>query len=346
MNIFCYEDGTKSNFGDELNQWLWEELLPGCWDEIEEDTLFCGIGSIIGRNLLPPAQRYIVFGSGTGYDPPPADFGSSKWEIHCVRGPLTAHVLKLDKSKAIADGAILVSMLRQFSPLPESERHGVVFMPHYEALHAGNWKEVAQSAGVRFLDPHADSRQTVAAIRSAKLVLADAMHAAIVADSLRVPWIPLRTSGQINSFKWLDWTLSVDAPYRPIDLPPSSWLEATRNASIGWYGHRFALKDPTADSAIAHYNRTRYWKAKSWWITYGKWMRRLTYAGPRALLKLPMVSSWRQQSDRQFVNRAAAALIRASEGTAYLSQDAVFRQRVSQLWECLGRVPEIAARVS
>lgn len=36
------------------------------------------------------------------------------------------------------------------------------------------------------------------------MVLADAMHAAIIADAMRVPWLPLITSPQINTFKWLD----------------------------------------------------------------------------------------------------------------------------------------------
>lgn len=344
MKIYCFEDGRKSNFGDDLNGWLWEELLPGCWDGTDENTLFCGIGSIIGKNMLPPAERYIVFGSGTGYDPPPKDFGESNWTIHCVRGPLTAHVLGLEKAKAIADGAVLVSLLPQFSPVEESDRKGIVFMPHYEALHAGNWREAAERAGLQFLDPHVDSRKMVETIRGAKLVVADAMHAAIVADSLRVPWVPVRTSGQINSFKWLDWTLSVGVPYRPLDLPSSSWLESARDATIGWYGHRFALKNPTAEMAVRHYVRTREWKAKSWWVNYGKWMRRFTYAGPRKIVTLPVISGWRRQYDGRYLDCAAEALRKASETTSYLSDETIFRSRVQQLWECLIRIPEIAGR--
>ena len=343
MRIFTYRDKCKPNFGDDLNVWLWKELLPGHWDN-DEDTLFCGIGSIIGKNMLPSAQRYIVFGSGTGYDPPPRDFGGSNWDIRCVRGPLTAQVLNLDPTMAIADGAVLLSLLPEFAPLAEADRRGIVFMPHYEALDAGNWKEAAERAGVQFLDPHAESRATVRAIREAKLVLADAMHAAIVADSLRVPWIPLRTSGQINSFKWLDWALSMQVPYRPVDLPSSSWLEFIRDSTIGWYGHRFALKQPTAEAAVAHYNRTRRWKAKSWWVSYGKWMRRFTYAGPKKVIKSPAFSGRSERRDQPYLDRAAEALYRATAMTPYLSRESVFSSRTQRLWECLNQVPEIAAR--
>ena len=40
------------------------------------------------------------------------------------------------------------------------------------------------------------------------------MHGAIVADTLRVPWIPVRTNPKILPFKWLDWCQSVKLPYR------------------------------------------------------------------------------------------------------------------------------------
>jgi len=49
-------------------------------------------------------------------------------------------------------------------------------------------------AGVTFLDPFEDSEKMVQRIRRAKLVIADAMHAAIVADALRVRGFPWRFS--------------------------------------------------------------------------------------------------------------------------------------------------------
>ena len=85
------------------------------------------------------------------------------------------------------------------------------------------------------LDPLADSEETVQRIRKAKLVIADAMHAAIVADALRVPWIPVAISPQSNSFKWLDWALSLNLPYNPTTLPASTLLESVRNNSLGFY---------------------------------------------------------------------------------------------------------------
>jgi succinoglycan biosynthesis protein ExoV len=56
-------------------------------------------------------------------------------------------------------------------------------------------------------------------IRQSGVVLAEAMHAAITADALRVPWIPVRGYPRILSFKWQDWCLSVGLDYQPHSLP-------------------------------------------------------------------------------------------------------------------------------
>ena len=44
------------------------------------------------------------------------------------------------------------------------------------------------------------------------------MHGAIVADALRVPWIPVHTDTNILSFKWQDWCLSTGVEYVPNHL--------------------------------------------------------------------------------------------------------------------------------
>ena len=58
------------------------------------------------------------------------------------------------------------------------------------------------------------------AIAQTEVLLAEAMHGAIVADALRVPWIPLCTSARILNFKWLDWCASLNLDYRPSFLSP------------------------------------------------------------------------------------------------------------------------------
>ena len=47
MKLYYYR-ATQGNFGDDLNSWLWEELVPGRWSDEDDGELFCGIGTIIG----------------------------------------------------------------------------------------------------------------------------------------------------------------------------------------------------------------------------------------------------------------------------------------------------------
>ena len=330
MRLFHFTEGKLTNFGDDLNRWLWEELLPGQWDP-EDETTFAGIGTIISRGIMPYAKKWVVFSSGAGYAPPPADFGSPKWNVIAVRGPLTCRLLGLPPEKGVVDGAVLLSTLKRFAPLPASQRSGIVFMPHYESLRVGNWREVCRRSGFEFLDPHDDSNAVVERIRSAKLVLADAMHAAIVSDSLRVPWIPLVSSPQINSLKWLDWTMSVDVPYRPLSLPPSSPSEFLRSKVLGWYGERYCISDPSPEKAIQHYESSRRAKEARWWKFYSTWCRRLCVTLPTKAIQSKPLAKWRRQVETDLIDRAAEALIQAAGQTPYLSPEKILANRTEEL---------------
>ncbi len=338
MRLFYFTEGELTNFGDDLNRWMWEQLLPGQWNH-DFDHGFAGIGTLISRDILPEAKCWTVFSSGVGYAPPPEDFGGDRWRLVALRGPLTCRVLNQPSSLGITDGAALLSVLPQCQPCPQEKRHGIVFMPHYESLRVGPWKEVCSLAGFEFLDPHADSTETVERIRTAKLVIADAMHAAIVADTLRVPWIPVTTSPQINTFKWLDWTLSLGLEYKPTVLPPSSPVERIRNRTLGLYGQHFHLPDATADQAMKHYALARRRKEQWWWKPYAKRSRQLSSALPREILRSAALREWTRRRERQDVQHAAEALHQVAEHTPYLSEERQFFTQRDRLME---RLPLIA----
>jgi succinoglycan biosynthesis protein ExoV len=71
------------------------------------------------------------------------------------------------------------------------------------------------------VDPCWPVEQVLAAIGQTKVLLAEAMHGAIVADALGIPWIPIITSPRILTFKWRDWCSSLGLDYRPHYLMPS-----------------------------------------------------------------------------------------------------------------------------
>jgi succinoglycan biosynthesis protein ExoV len=220
MRMYFYR-GVRPNFGDELNLWLWPKLLGGMLDDSSPD-IFLGIGSIL-YDHFPATARKIVFGAGFGAYTSKPNMHDGSWDVRFVRGPQTTESLGLDPSKALTDAAILIRT--QSLPRPAS-RVALSFMPHWESLLRGNWAQVCQTAGIQLIDPTDPVDQVLDQINASELLLTEAMHGAIVADALRVPWLPLKPIAACHRFKWLDWTRSVDVPYQPISLTPSNMHEA------------------------------------------------------------------------------------------------------------------------
>jgi succinoglycan biosynthesis protein ExoV len=330
LRVTCFAEDHASNFGDDLNRWMWTRLL-GIPLDVDDGTLLLGIGTVISKSMVPPAEKYIVLSSGVGYDALPVDFGGPKWEILAVRGPLTAAILNLPPEKAVVDGAALLRLLPECEPLPESDRAGIVFMPHYDNLPDGNWREVCAIAGFEFLDPLADSEQTVQRIRRAKLVIADAMHAAIVADALRVPWIPVALSPQSNTFKWLDWTLSLDLPYLPTLIPPSGLIEWLRNQSLRFWGPTYYVADLTPASAMKRYRQVMRLKAWKYWPAWRRRAVQVTYSIPGKLLRSAALSGFKRRRDAILTRRAAARLCEAAELPSYLSKESIFASKCEKI---------------
>lgn len=203
-----------SNFGDELNLWLWPRLFGEPLDKLfSSNTLFCGVGTILNAKLPTTSGDIRVFGSGAGYGGRPTI--TDRWTIYCVRGPLTAQALELDPEFAVTDAAMLIR--EYFSP--SNRRSGVAFMPHHTTARSRAWELICEGESIRYLDPAGDVAKTVGLIQQSELVLAEAMHAAIIADSLRVPWIPVRSSPRVLDFKWTDWTSSLGIGYEFSRLP-------------------------------------------------------------------------------------------------------------------------------
>lgn len=221
MKLFYYQRrDDASNFGDSLNPWLWNQLLPGVLDD-DETTAFVGIGTLLNEVLtrrVPLAQRLVVFSSGVGYKKH-IPVINEHWKIYCVRGFLSAQKLGVDAKLAVTDGAILVRRL--FKPTGDKVSR-FAFMPHvhHATFASAAWKEICEDLGFGYIDPRWPIEQVLTAISQTEVLLAEAMHGAIVADALAVPWIPIRTSTRILAFKWLDWCSSIGVDYQPRYIMP------------------------------------------------------------------------------------------------------------------------------
>ena len=203
---------TTNNFGDALNPLIFNHYLPGFFDNNEE-SIFLGIGTILGLEKgTSQTKKIIVFSSGYGkgdqftYGTPPNL--DERYEIICLRGPLTAKYFGLNPELAISDGALL---LKDMPFLPVDKIYNCSYMPHHvsEGMYSG-WKKLIESEGIHYISPQDDALSVIEQIRKSKRLITEAMHGAIVADTFRVPWIPLKTFSHINEFKWNDWAATVN----------------------------------------------------------------------------------------------------------------------------------------
>jgi succinoglycan biosynthesis protein ExoV len=311
---------------------LWRDILPkACFEA--DDAVLLGIGSIFREDYLgKPAtenKRVFVLGSGAGTGPLPAQWPNDRWSILAVRGPLTGRLLGLPQA-AVTDSAALLSIARDLLPI-DAERRDIVFFPHYNSVQFSGWKEACALAGFVYADPHWPVDRVLRMLGGARLVVTEAMHGAIVADTLRIPWVPVVCSPAILPFKWSDWTRSVELAYRPRLLPPSSGWEALKHLKIRLTDRVHARSKNAAEEdqdLIDDFHRR-----------FGNIA--VEDLHPKPALNASKKSAVRAMTalfDPIFQARAANALIAAAKSDGYLSDDRIFANRVDRLQDALERL--------
>lgn len=255
MKLYYFQaPGGLRNFGDDLNPWLWRQILPGILDD-DASTQFVGLGTLL-NDKLPRAPRTVVFGSGVGYGTglPSVD---DSWTIYCVRGPLSAKALGLSPDLAVTDGALLLRTVFRVSGKKTSR---FSFMPHavYAQTGAASWQALCDSLGFTYIDPRGEVEEVLKAIAETEVLFTEAMHGAIVADALRTPWIPVTTSEAILSFKWQDWCSTIGVTYKPFpirqlyDDPTADLFKRLRGwAKLQWVRTRFSGLAKTAQPQLS-----------------------------------------------------------------------------------------------
>jgi succinoglycan biosynthesis protein ExoV len=88
-------------------------------------------------------------------------------------------------------------------------------MPHHDSAQWGDWRGLCEALDLHYIDPTASTETVLADIQSTEVLIAEAMHGAIVADALRVPWVAVRAYASMLSSKWVDWCQSLRLEYRP-----------------------------------------------------------------------------------------------------------------------------------
>ena len=216
MQLFHWH-APRGNFGDDMNEWFWDDVLPG-WRDWAAPGHLIGVGSLLTTGLALPPGLKIVAGAGAGYGKPPP-MAPGEWDFRFVRGPRTAAALGLEPSAALTDSAVMTARLPRFAD--RAATGDTLFVPHWESdVHPDyDWSAICHAAGVGYLSPRGPAQDVIRSIAGARLVLAESLHAAILADAFRVPWRPVRSGvGGFKVFKWLDWTDSMEVPFEALEL--------------------------------------------------------------------------------------------------------------------------------
>ncbi|CAK3173399.1 Polysaccharide pyruvyl transferase family protein [Vibrio crassostreae] len=213
---YCLSD--TYNVGDDLNPWLWPQLFG---DLIVEDSsrYFLGIGTILTEKrlnkTLSGADEVIIFSSGAWeWNVPKLSY---KCTVYGVRGPRTAKKLGLKPELVVGDGAYL---LREVDfPKAEKQKGKIGFIPHHRSEDFIDWDKVCQKIGLTYITAKQPVESFLLALQECESVVTEAMHGAIIADALRIPWKGVRFSPAFDDEKWYDFAESMDVELSLHDLP-------------------------------------------------------------------------------------------------------------------------------
>ena len=201
-----------------------------------ENLTLMGIGTIINDWSIVDTlnENRIWFSSGYGYTKTKLsdkDIG----KIYGVRGGITASILGLNSKLICGDGAYL---LRDFYKPATVKFYKFSFMPHHNSNHLG-WDRACNLAEINYIDPTKDVHDIISDINCTEVMISEAMHGAIVADALRVPWIAVSSNEHIYSLKWVDFLSSIELNYNPEYI--STFYQRSKDDFLRKLKYKFCL---------------------------------------------------------------------------------------------------------
>jgi succinoglycan biosynthesis protein ExoV len=234
MKLISYKD-KKGNFGDDLNDWLWPKIFGEKFFTKNDEIAFFGIGSILisGSNYMEEAEKYtkkVIFGTGVRSIEQSFDFDES-WDISFLRGPFSSYIASGNCTNYISDSAYFISLLPNYNKYINSKKKfKVSVVPYYKTLDALDWETCCENLGWNLIKPTGNNVENfIQQIAESEYVICEAMHGAIIADALRIPWKRLKFQAHIlegevvSEFKWNDWLYSIDIKsHNPILFVPNT----------------------------------------------------------------------------------------------------------------------------
>ena len=212
LNFFRAKD--YSNFGDELNPYIFNHIFPELLNNnVFKDIDFYGIGSIIDSRISKNTKAVIF---GTGVRDITIPYNTINWDIRFLRGPISSNTLGFNGEKYIADAAYCMLCEKALISNTDKKTYKFSLMPHYRQMDKINWDIISDMTGIHIIDPRKGPKDVIQEIAKSEKILTIAMHGAIVADILRVPWLRIKMEAigaehpMLSDIKWLDFLLALD----------------------------------------------------------------------------------------------------------------------------------------
>lgn len=201
----------EPNFGDLLTPLLLPEfgVMPLLTPVASADLI--GVGSLIQQ--LPDGYAGTLWGTGLIHDvPTPLDAATAL----AVRGELTLDRIGSPPVHALGDPGLLLARRIRRRPI----RTDVGIVPHYIHRDEPHFRRLlaGHDAPVTVVDVRAHPLEVARQIASCRAVVTSSLHGLIVADSLGVPAVWVRSSAALSGgdFKFRDHE-TVVKPARPRD---------------------------------------------------------------------------------------------------------------------------------
>jgi succinoglycan biosynthesis protein ExoV len=335
--------------GPALHAWMWRELFPALFDGEDDGIHFVAAGSSLNQGS-PRTGLNVVLGAGAG--PGAAAVvqqAAARWRIYGVRGPLSANLLGLQAEAVLTDPAVLLAGHPRWQQRA-ADGAGCLFVPRGPSARLGWWSAACAMVGIDIVDPQDDARARIDRIARARLVITESLQAAVVADALRVPWIPIVLSREVPAFSWADWAATVGVEYAPLLLAPSSPLEALRAALVahGSSARIGAFHDQARRGAGPRelaWTREQLLQERSAWVARSAqaWRRQCSRAASTALDaagSLVRSAQQRMQPGQtgRYLERAAEQLRQVQMAPAQLSSDRLHRRGLARCHDAVARL--------
>lgn len=202
----------RPNFGDDLNPFLWQELLGKRVRLVPRTQAHVlGMGSILEQ----ATERSLV--AGSGFLRPPSPGARVPGNVLSVRGMLSAACV--ERPVLMGDPAVLSAILFPRSSRP-TRALGVV--PHVSEVD----ECLAEApSGVEVIDVRRSPIEVVRRIAACKRIVSRSLHGLIVADAYEVPNVWIAPSARMagGEFKFHDYYSTTDRRPAPEAIEPGRW---------------------------------------------------------------------------------------------------------------------------